>query len=232
MPIAPPPLGLEVAALFAGAPPPAVVALWTAACALVGGLLLPSVVMRLCAGASLPRRRRLAAALGPTLALVGCSAVVVHPDQTWAGLALGAALTALATVDILTLRLPDALTLPLVGLGVVQGVAGGAEPGAEAATRMAGALGGYLALAAVEWGYRRLRGRSGLGLGDAKLFAAGGAWLGWLPLPSVLLSAAGLGLAWAAARLLSRGRAALTQPIPFGPPLCCAIWLIWLFAQR
>jgi prepilin signal peptidase PulO-like enzyme (type II secretory pathway) len=44
-------------------------------------------------------------------------------------------------------------------------------------------------------GYRALRGREGLGGGDAKLLAAGGAWLGWPALPAIMFGAAVLGLA-------------------------------------
>jgi leader peptidase (prepilin peptidase)/N-methyltransferase len=73
-----------------------------------------------------------------------------------------------------------------------------------------------------------LRGREGLGQGDAKLLAAGGAWLGWEALPWVVLLAAMLGLALA---LFRRARGvALTREtaLPFGPPLALAIWIIRL----
>ena len=43
-------------------------------------------------------------------------------------------------------------------------------------------------------GYRRLRGRDGLGGGDAKLIAAAGAWCGLAALPLVVLGSALIGL--------------------------------------
>jgi leader peptidase (prepilin peptidase) / N-methyltransferase len=91
-----------------------------------------------------------------------------------------------------------------------------------------GALAGYAALRLVGEGYLRLRGQEGIGQGDAKLLAAGGAWLGWEALPWVVLLAALLGLALAA---LQRGRGApLTHEtaLAFGPPLALAIWIIRL----
>ena len=70
-------------------------------------------------------------------------------------------------------------------------------------------------------------GKPALGLGDAKLAAMGGAWLGlW-----------GIGLAMGLAVLagavvggLARitGRLAPQQPFPFGPFIALGIWLVWL----
>ena len=65
--------------------------------------------------------------------------------------------------------------LPLIVLGLA--AAWGLAPD-ELWDRVAGAMCGYLLLWAVAWVYRRLRGRDGLGLGDAKLLAAAGAWVG------------------------------------------------------
>jgi mannitol/fructose-specific phosphotransferase system IIA component (Ntr-type) len=48
-----------------------------------------------------------------------------------------------------------------------------------------------------------IRKRDGLGLGDAKLLAGTGAWVGWQGLPSVVLIAAVLGLVMALGRSLS-----------------------------
>ena len=77
--------------------------------------------------------------------------------------------------------------------------------------------------------YRRVRGREGLGLGDAKLLAAAGAWLGWQALPSVVLIAAACGLALALATALGGGKLGWTSRIAFGPHLALAFWLVWLF---
>src|SRR3546814_16185239 len=68
------------------------------------------------------------------------------------------------------------------------------------------ALLGFALLAGLGFFYRRWRGRDGLGLGDAKLAAAGGAWLGWAALPSILLLASLGGFLWVAMALISEER--------------------------
>ena len=140
----------------------------------------------------------------------------------WATCALGWALLTLAWIDAACLRLPDAITLPLLVAGMAE--AWWLEPDSLSA-RAFGAAIGYTLLWALAWAYRRLRGREGLGMGDAKLLAAGGAWVGAALLPDVLLFAALAGLGWA----LRRGRIDLGSRIPFGPFLALAIFGVWLF---
>ena len=89
-----------------------------------------------------------------------------------------------------------------------------------------GAVCGYASLAVLAISYQALRGRVGLGGGDAKLFAAIGAWTGWLGLPSVLLISGIAGLAYALAR--GRGRVSAQERIPFGPALALGGWIVWL----
>jgi prepilin signal peptidase PulO-like enzyme (type II secretory pathway) len=75
--------------------------------------------------------------------------------------------------------------------------------------------------------YRAWRGISGIGRGDAKLFAASGAWLGAHALPVVLLGAcASALLVLLAAHMLGRRLEARTA-IPFGPFLAFGTWLVW-----
>jgi leader peptidase (prepilin peptidase)/N-methyltransferase len=77
-------------------------------------------------------------------------------------------------------------------------------------------------------GYQLATGRTGLGGGDPKLFAAIGAWLGWFPLAFVLLLAALLGLVLALADRI-RGRAVGRHSrLAFGALLAVAAWPFWL----
>jgi len=99
----------------------------------------------------------------------------------------------------------------------------------DVADRVPGAALGYLFLAGVAWAYRRLRGREGLGLGDAKLFAAAGAWVGAFALPSVLLGAAVSALAAAAVMVLCGRSLSRSSALPFGPFLAAATWAVWLY---
>jgi len=86
-----------------------------------------------------------------------------------------------------------------------------------------------LSLAAIAALYRRLRGREGLGGGDAKLLAASGAWLGAAALPQVILLAAVSALAAAACLRLTGIRLGIHSALPFGPFLALATWILWLF---
>jgi leader peptidase (prepilin peptidase)/N-methyltransferase len=141
---------------------------------------------------------------------------------------LGWWLLGLALIDLRTFRLPDVMTLPLLTMGLL--LAWLQPPGLPMpplADSAIAAAGGWLALAVVAIGYSRLRGREGLGMGDAKLCAAAGAWLGVASMPWLVLLAALMGLALA---LLLHRRLEATSAIPFGPPLALAFWLLFLFA--
>ncbi|MGD0863957.1 MAG: A24 family peptidase [Rhizomicrobium sp.] len=172
------------------------------------------------------RRFSVAMASALCVALAAWAAAIMGWTVVFAiTLALGWALLTLAAIDILAFRLPDILTFPLAaaGLLVAQVVAH------DLWAHVAGAAIGYCAFAAIAWGFERARGREGLGLGDAKLAAAAGAWLGWMPLPSVVLIACAAGFLWVASLAIVRGRAALAERIPFGMALAIAIWVVWLY---
>jgi leader peptidase (prepilin peptidase)/N-methyltransferase len=139
---------------------------------------------------------------------------------TAAGIVLGAALLAIAAVDLRTYRIPDWLSLPLIAAGLAWTAYAHADRWPAHAI---GAAAGYAVLALFGELYFRARRREGLGLGDAKLFAAGGAWLGWQALPAVLAVAAVAGLIFALATR-RRGHA----PVAFGPWLALGIWVAWL----
>ncbi|MNT74661.1 Type 4 prepilin-like proteins leader peptide-processing enzyme [compost metagenome] len=79
------------------------------------------------------------------------------------------------------------------------------------------------------WAYRRVRGREGLGVGDPLLLGAGGAWVGWIGLPSVLLWASLAGLSVAAGALAVRRRLSGSDRLPFGAFLAVGLWLTWLY---
>jgi leader peptidase (prepilin peptidase)/N-methyltransferase len=161
------------------------------------------------------------------IAMAAWATLVVPPSLALlATLLLGWTLLVLASVDAAILRLPDPLTygLTAAGLGTAfllrdQDFAG----------HVIGAVAGFAIFAAIRWLYARLHSRDGLGLGDAKLAAAAGAWLGWQALPSAVLVAALGGLATYLLGSIRRGPSALGEPLPFGVPLSLAMWLVWLY---
>jgi leader peptidase (prepilin peptidase)/N-methyltransferase len=154
-------------------------------------------------------------------------AVVVDPGiPAWLDALLGWWLLTLAWIDLRQWLLPDVLTLPLVVLGLAE--AAEFAPG-DLIARVAGTLAGYLGFWVVSRLYRRLRGREGLGLGDAKLLAASGAWVGIIALPSVVAGAAAAALIVAGAVICLGTPLDRYSAVPFGPFLAVATWLVWLF---
>ena len=154
-------------------------------------------------------------------------AVLAVPDPllSWLTFALGSGLLALAWIDWQHMVLPDVLTLPLVlaGLGVTVLV----DP-ASSTEHALGAIVGYLGFRAVEVTYRFLRGRDGLGQGDAKLLAAAGAWLGLSALPRVVFIAAIFALVLVGGMQMVGRTVQGDTHVPFGPALCAAIWSVWI----
>jgi len=166
---------------------------------------------------------------GVEVAALGIAVLSVAVDRgvaAWLDASLGWWLLVLAWIDWRRSVLPDVLTLPLIILGLA--AAWRLVPG-DLVDRLIGAGCGFVGLWAVAVIYRRARGREGLGFGDAKLFAASGAWVGATGLPSVLAGAAIAGLVAAGALMLSGVRLNRHSAIPFGPFLAAATWLVWLF---
>ena len=146
---------------------------------------------------------------------------------TLVSLTLVAGLVALTFIDADTMLLPDAITLPLMWIGLLWAAFGGFVPLGDAVW---GAAAGYLSLWSVYWLYKLATGKEGFGYGDFKLLAALGAWFGWQAiLPVVLLSAA-VG-AVVGLSLIALGRKTMASRLPFGVYLAPA-GLLMLFAGR
>ncbi len=179
------------------------------------------------------RCRRCGRAIGRFHPAVELAAIAIaawaawaDPDQVWQNCLLGWGLLALAWIDLEHMRLPDVLTLPLIPAGLA--AAWWADPALAGGHALAAAA-GYLLFRTVAWTYRRVRGREGLGQGDAKLLAVAGAWVGLEALPHVLLGAGLLGLGFAALRWR---RAVRGAPVPLGPALALALWVVRLHCGR
>ncbi len=168
-----------------------------------------------CCGQPIPLRYPLVELV--TMILVIALAVRFGVDPRLpAAIVLAAALMALAVIDQEQGILPDRLTLPLLWYGLAVNALGAFVFPGQA---IGGAIAGYLGIRAVRAVHARFTGRIGLGLGDAKLVAALGAWTGPEGLlhlvPVATLAAVGvLGI-----RTLF-GRAGRHQRHPLGP------WLV------
>jgi leader peptidase (prepilin peptidase)/N-methyltransferase len=118
----------------------------------------------------------------------------------------------LAFIDLEHHLLPDVLTLPGIVLGLALSAAGGVTGLLDAAIGVA--VGGALPYAVIV-AYRAIRGVEGMGLGDVKLLAMAGAFLGWR---GALLTI-GLGSCVGAVvgiALITSGRGRRDTELPFG----------------
>ena len=142
----------------------------------------------------------------------------------WFG--FSAALLCLAMIDFDTTLLPDDITLPLLWAGLIASTmrwTGVALPDA-----IWGAVGGYMSLWLVYWGFKLLTGKEGMGYGDFKLLAALGAWFGWQALVPIVLASSVIGaVVGIAMKMVHRLEAG--QPIPFGPFLAGAGFVAMFF---
>lgn len=144
----------------------------------------------------------------------------------WIGMLFGWTLLTLTIIDLRYLWLPNVVTLPLGGTGLI--VAWAIAPD-SVLDHIAGVAVGYGVLVTAAFLYRRYRGREGLGEGDPLLFGALGAWVGWQGLGTILLYA-GIGGLLSVLLQGGMGRAVQwTTRLPFGPYLCLAGWLVWLY---
>ncbi len=157
--------------------------------------------------------------LATSILFLGCALRFGLSFTTLAGMALCAALVALAAIDARTMLLPDSINQPLLWAGLLLSLSPyGFVPIASA---ILGAAVGYGALWLVATVFRLITGKEGMGQGDWKLFAALGAWFGWQALPGMILMASLAGVLVSLVLILAR-RASRDQAIPFGPYLAAA----------
>lgn len=123
----------------------------------------------------------------------------------------GCALILLFTVDFRRHQLPNAVTLPGVALGL--GFSFVTEPG-WIASLIGTALGGAILWIMAELSHR-LRGESGVGMGDVKMLAMIGAFIGW-KLMLVALMVALLSASLISIGLMATRRGAAPRMLPFG----------------
>jgi leader peptidase (prepilin peptidase) / N-methyltransferase len=170
-----------------------------------------------CCGVPISPRYVVVEALGGLLALAVYEVIVrpmpgdtslVHAASIFLGdFALAMALLAAAFIDAEHMYLPDPITLG----GTLFGLATPGLRGLGWVDAIAGAAIGFVAV----WlpfvvGYKALRGRPGMGLGDAKLTMLAGAWFGW---PGVVFAVFGGALqATVAAGILLLARGKIEEP--------------------
>ncbi|HEV7517978.1 MAG TPA: A24 family peptidase, partial [Thermoanaerobaculia bacterium] len=146
--------------------------------------------------------------------------------ETLAAILFCCLMIVLAAIDVEHMLLPDRITLPGIAVGLLLQLwipwAGGLLGGALGAL-----LGGGILLA-ISGAWYLLRGEEGMGLGDVKMLAMVGAFLGWKGVVVTLfvstLTGAAVGLAVA-----RRSGAGLKAKLPFGAFLALAALLALFF---
>ncbi len=154
-----------------------------------------------CCGARMSPRYPLVELLGGLLSVAIFEAIILKmPDSTpairalavyGADFALCMGLLAAMFIDAEHMFLPDSITIG----GTILGVATATLRGLPFTHSLLGAAVGFVGVwLPFNFLYKRVLGRTGMGLGDAKLLALAGAWFGWQGAVFVLFAAAVHGL--------------------------------------
>ena len=141
----------------------------------------------------------------------------------WTSAILLAVLLVLTWIDLQRFMLLDVLTLPLIVFGIALNLH-------STGALLNAALGAVIGYGLV-WGVNRVwlarHKRHGIGMGDAKLLAAGGALNGALTLPITLLVSSGSALVAILVLSIVTRSADMKSPVPFGPFISIGIWAVW-----
>jgi len=166
---------------------------------------------------------------------VAFTGILVLVTPTLTALATGYLLFTMLLVMLIDSRhfiIPDVLSLPAIPAGIL--AACSAFPGSTEAILLDQVLAACVAgasLYAIRAIYGGVRGVEGLGLGDVKLAAAAGAWVGLeaLPMTSLLATCAALTTILISNSIRGANSAGLKTAIPFGSFIAPAIVVMWSF---
>ena len=166
-----------------------------------------------CCGARVSARYPLVELMGGLLAAAVLQVLIYDlPPETpaWRAaalfciyLALGLGLLAATFIDLQYMILPDSITIGGTVLGIV---AAPLRNFALTDALLGAGFGFVLIFMPFIWLYARIRGHSGMGLGDAKLAMLAGAWFGWQGALFVLVAGAIQGTLLAIVVFIVRGR--------------------------
>lgn len=156
---------------------------------------------------------------------------VYHTGVSWLalyGLIFLWMLLAIAIIDIEHQLILDALSLPLLWLGLILNTQQLFTTPEQA---ILGAATGYLVLWTIFQTFKWLTGKEGMGYGDFKLLAALGAWFGVLAIPQIILIASISSLI-VGLLLVALKQRRFDSPLPFGPFLALGGWVSLMFGNE
>jgi len=134
----------------------------------------------------------------------------------------------LTFIDLDHHLLPDQLTLLLLWCGLVSSLFPLFCNSFDAIT---GAIAGYSIFALTQWAFGRITGKIGMGQGDFKFLAAIGAYFGWQMLPLAIILSCICGITIAFTHMIIK-KNFKSVPLPFGPYLAIAGWVILLWGNE
>jgi len=137
-------------------------------------------------------------------------------------------LISIALIDFDTMVIPDQFSLSLMWLGLFISLW---TVFIETNTSIKGALLGYLILWSIFHIFKLLTGKDGMGYGDFKLLAAGGAWFGMQSVVVIIIMSSFVGAILGSLFILINKNKKNKQ-IPFGPYLAVGIWTTMLYGQN
>ncbi len=137
-------------------------------------------------------------------------------------------LVVLSFIDFNHQFLPDAITYTLLWLGLILSTQ---HAFVSSTYAIYGALVGYLFLWSIAKLYILFRNKEGMGLGDCKMLAMIGAWVGLMSLVNVLIFSTVLALI-VGIFLLAFKKIEQSNPIPFGPYIAIAGWSTVLYGDK
>ena len=145
-----------------------------------------------------------------------------------AGVILTWFLVAIALIDFDTMVIPDQFSLSLMWLGILLSLW---SVFIDPETAIKGAVFGYLLLWLVFHLFKLVTGKDGMGYGDFKLLAAGGAWFGIKAVIVIIIMSSFVGAILGSIFLLLKKKG-FNKQIPFGPYLAAGIWFSMLYGQN
>jgi|TARA_Y100000817_G_scaffold225777_1_gene178686 leader peptidase (prepilin peptidase)/N-methyltransferase len=141
--------------------------------------------------------------------------------QAFFAICLTWSLIVLSVIDFDTRYLPDNITLPLLWFGILISTF---NIFTDINSSIFGAIFGYGILWTINFFFKIITGKVGMGHGDFKLLAVFGAWFGWQNLAPVLILSSAIGI-FVALILIFNKSYDKNKGIPFGPYLAFSGWL-------
>ncbi len=134
-------------------------------------------------------------------------------------------LISLSFIDYDTQYLPDQITLPFLWLGLILNLN---NTFTDINSAVIGTVAGYLVLWSVYHLFKLITKKEGMGYGDFKLLALLGAWMGWQYLPAIIILSSLVGSVIGITLILIK-KHQRDIPIPFGPYLAIAGWIVLIW---